>query len=76
MMKTILPLLLLSACLSSAPELAPGDCILGSGQEMAVWKLEKKEKDTYLFVEYPPSMASAIHPVTDLSTFKKVECPR
>jgi hypothetical protein len=65
-------LILMTSCLALGPELAPGDCVLGTG--MAVWELLRESNGTYLFVQYPVQRGAKVEIVSDLTTFSKVDC--
>jgi hypothetical protein len=51
-----------------------GDCILG--QNMEVWEFLREGDGKYLFVKFPAIDGSPVYTLDDLSTFKKVSCPK
>lgn len=65
-------LFLVQGCLAVAPELTPGDCVLGTG--MALWKLQREEGGRFLFTQFPESRDGKVIVVDDLRTYKKVDC--
>ena len=72
-MKYVLLFLLLSCTKASKSKITSGDCVLGGN--MQVWKLLRQEDDMYLFAKYPLVEGTPVEMVTDISAFKKVDCP-
>jgi hypothetical protein len=67
-------LFIISCSPTIIPKIDLGECVLGT--DMSIWKLLRKDQEKYLFVQYPELEGSPVHIISDLSTFKEVECPK
>jgi len=73
-MRYLIFLIILASCIPlKSSKLDVGECVLG--EDMVVWKLLKKDKNLYLFVDAPEKEGSLLRTVEDISAFKKVKCP-
>lgn len=67
-------LLFMSGCQRAGQiEVSIGECVIGD--ESAIWKLVQKNNNQYLFARMPLQEGSPMEVISDLRTFKKVECP-
>lgn len=73
-MMRVLLLIILSACNFTGPKPPQvGECVIGT--KMDVWKLLRMDDGKYLFATYPFDEGAPVEVVTDVSAFKKVDCP-
>jgi hypothetical protein len=73
-MKVLMLIIPFAFSCQSQKQLVVGVCVIGT--RMVVWNLLRKEEGRFMFTTLPAIEGAPVEIVTDITAFKRVDCPQ